>query len=406
MKIALVVMVLAVAVAGIAALTLEYYTNNSFLALNGQRNITVGLNGLYEEPGAKAELAGFDVSDRVKIDGEVDVTKPGEYKLTYSCGNFEMTRTVTVLDRMSPVLELEGDLKINMTLGDKFEEPGYHAEDEDGNDLTAQVEITDNDFNRAGMHNVTYSVTDSKGKTTQLIRKVKIKPNKNLDTPGLPICMFHYVYDEKNPPDDLYDRWGNYIGQRALTEEINWLKSENYYFPTWEEVRAYVEGELILPEKSVVLTFDDCTQSFLDYGIPVMEKTQVPATSFVITSKDGERKVRDYQSDYIYFESHSHDMHHGGGNIGHGGIFTAISHEDGMADLNKSIDILGSHDAFAYPYGDVNKSSEDMVKEAGFLCAVTTQPGKAKPGDDPYRLPRQRMSLDQTLKEFQNKVKP
>ena len=47
-----------------------------------------------------------------------------------------------------------------------------------------------------------------------------------------------------------------------------------------------------------------------------------------------------------------------------------------------------------------------MVKEAGFLCAVTTQPGKAKPGDNPLLLPRVRMSLGQSLETFQKKVSP
>ena len=61
-----------------------------------------------------------------------------------------------------------------------------------------------------------------------------------------------------------------------------------------------------------------------------------------------------------------------------------------MADLKKSIEICGSGDAFAYPYGDYNDSSVAMVKEAGFLCAVTTQPGKAKPGHNPLLLPRVR----------------
>ena len=47
-----------------------------------------------------------------------------------------------------------------------------------------------------------------------------------------------------------------------------------------------------------------------------------------------------------------------------------------------------------------------MVKEAGFLCAVTTEPGKAKPGDDPLLLPRVRMVNGQSLDSFINKVAP
>ncbi|MEI3503763.1 MAG: hypothetical protein V8Q42_09020 [Anaerovoracaceae bacterium] len=43
-------------------------------------------------------------------------------------------------------------------------------------------------------------------------------------------------------------------------------------------------------------------------------------------------------------------------------------------------DICGSGEAFAYPYRDCNDSSVSMVKDSGSLCAMTTQPGEASPG--------------------------
>ena len=216
-------------------------------------------------------------------------------------------------------------------------------------------------------------------------------------TNGLAICMFHYVYDEADPPDDLNN---NYIEVHALEEEIEYLVENDYYFPTWEEVRQYVEGDLLLPEKSVVLTFDDGAKSFLDLGIPVFEKYKVPATSFLITSNDGENKVKEYQNDYVTFQSHSDNMHRAGGNIGHGGIFTAMSHDDAVADLEKSIEICGHGDAFAYPYGDYTDDCRTAVQYAGFTCAVTTENRRAEPGDDPLLLPRVRMSLGQSLESF------
>ena len=216
-------------------------------------------------------------------------------------------------------------------------------------------------------------------------------------TNGLAICMYHYVYDEADPPDDLNN---NYIEVHALEEEIKYLVENDYYFPTWEEVRQYVEGDLFLPEKSVVLTFDDGAKSFLDLGIPVFEKYQVPATSFLITSKEGENKVREYQSDHVTFQSHSDNMHRAGGNIGHGGIFTAMSHDDAVTDLKKSIEICGHGDAFAYPYGDYTDDCRTAVQDAGFTCAVTTENRRAEPGDDPLLLPRVRMSLGQSLESF------
>lgn len=224
---------------------------------------------------------------------------------------------------------------------------------------------------------------------------------ENHKTNGLAICMYHYVYDEADPPDDLNN---NYIEVHALEEELKYLVENDYFFPTWEEVRQYVNGELLLPEKSVVLTFDDGAKSFLKLGIPLFDKYEVPATSFLITSKDGEKKVQDYQSEYVTFQSHSDNMHRAGGNIGHGGIFTAMSHDDAVADLKKSIEICGHGDAFAYPYGDYTDDCRKAVEDAGFLCAVTTENRRAEVGDDPLLLPRVRMVEGQSLEGFINLI--
>ncbi len=216
-------------------------------------------------------------------------------------------------------------------------------------------------------------------------------------TNGLAICMYHNVYDESDPPDDLNT---NYIEVHALEEELKYLKDNDYYYPTWEEVRAYIDGDLLLPEKSVVLTFDDGNKRFLTLGAPLLEKYEIPATSFMICNGDGQEKVDTYASDYLTFQSHSYNMHRDGGDIGQGGIFTALSVEEGVEDLEKSIEICGNSDAFAYPYGDYTDSCREAVEKAGFLCAVTTENRRAEPGDDPLLLPRVRMLEGQSLEGF------
>ncbi len=99
-------------------------------------------------------------------------------------------------------------------------------------------------------------------------------------------------------------------------------------------------------------------------------------------------------------------MHRGGGHRGHGGIFTALPREEAVADLKKSIDIVGNSDAFAYPYGDYTEECEAAVREAGFKCAVTTTNGKVCPGDNPFKLSRQRMVHGQSLEHFKYMVSP
>lgn len=221
-------------------------------------------------------------------------------------------------------------------------------------------------------------------------------------TNGLAICMYHYVYDKDNPPKEKLN--SNFIEVHDLEEELKYLTENNYYFPTWEEVEKFVTGDYLLPEKSVVLTFDDGAYSFLNLGVPLFEKYKVPVTSFLIGNIEGEKKVKKYASEYMTFQSHSYNMHRGGGNIGHGGIFPVMNHDDAVADLQKSIEIGGNGDAFAYPYGDYNDSCVTAVKDAGFKCAVTTEYGRAKPGDDPLLLPRIRMSMGQSLESFKKLV--
>ncbi|MDO4870427.1 MAG: DUF5011 domain-containing protein [Bacillota bacterium] len=401
----IILIALAVVVIGIAGYTFHYYSSDSYLVLKGNSSDTVGLNGVYSDPGATAVLHGRDVSDQVKVSGKIDTETPGKYKLSYKAGNFTMQRTVTVLDEMDPVIQLKGEDDVTIKLGDEYKDPGFSATDSQGNDLTAQVEVDEADLNKAGNQKIRYTVSDAEGKTTQVSRTVKVEPNTEYETSGLPICMYHYVYDENDIPSDVN---ANYISKEDLSEELDWLIQEGYYFPTWQEVRDYVDGKLLLPEKSIVITFDDGAYSFLDNGIPVLEKYKVPATSFVITSHDGKKKLatEKYQSEYVQYESHSHDMHRGGGNIGHGGIMTVISHDDGVADLKKSIEIVGSGEAFAYPFGDTNDNTRSIVEDAGFLCAMTTTQGRAKPGDDPLMLPRQRMSRNQSMDAFKAMVSP
>ena len=220
-----------------------------------------------------------------------------------------------------------------------------------------------------------YKATDPKGKEISAQRTVTVTPNKEYGAKGLPICMYHYVYDANSVPENLNS---NYIEVGTLEEELKYLHENDYYFPTWKEVREYLDGERILPDKSIVLSFDD-GPLYIELAIPLFEK-------------------------YLTLESHTDNMHRGGGTYGHGGIFPALSKEEALADLKKSIEYCGNGDALAYPFGDYTAECEQTVEEAGFLCAVTTEPGKCYPGDDPYALTRVRMLGSQSLDQFISEI--
>lgn len=308
----------------------------------------------------------------------------------------------------APSIELKGDKEMTLYLGDEFKDPGYTAMDCHGNNITDKVQVDKSDISGGGTHEITYSVTDN-DQTATATRTVEVKyktPSK--DDPhyghGIPVCMYHYVYDPQDPPKEISSNW---ISTTDLESHLKYLTDNDYYFPTWKEMRDYVDGKIELPVKSVVLSFDDCSKTFQENGIPLLEKYNVKATSFVICSSNGEEVMKKYGSTckHVTFQSHSYDLHKGGGNIGHGGIFTALSYEDGLADLKKSTEILKTNEAFAYPFGDYNDTCKKAVKDAGFLCAFTTEYGQCHPGDDPTILPRVRISEGMGANAFAASIK-
>lgn len=313
-----------------------------------------------------------------------------------------------------PVIELKGDDNLTLYLGDKYKDPGYTASAFNGKDLTGRVKVrssairSDSTIMKTGNYKVHYTVTDN-GQTAAKVRNITVTYHKpDPEDPdhghGIAVCMYHNVYDPDNPPLNVDS---NYISTDDLDAQLRYLVDNNYYFPTWKELRRYIDGEIDLPVKSVVLTFDDCDKLFQQYGIPLLEKEDVRATSFVICTKNGKSVLKKYKNlKHVSFQSHSYDMHKPGGTIGHGGIFTALTEEEGVKDLKKSIDMLGTSDAFAYPFGDYTDTCEEAVKEAGFLCAFTTEYGQVHPGDDPYLLPRVRINGGCTVDEFAQAIQP
>lgn len=218
----------------------------------------------------------------------------------------------------------------------------------------------------------------------------------------LAVLMYHYFYDKTKGGTAKNSNW---LEVSKFEEQLKYLKENDYYYPTWQEVADFVDGKIDLPSKSVVLTSDDGQKNLYELAIPLLDKYDIPATAFIITSKFNSNNLEKYKNSTIDFESHTDNMHRAGGTVGRGGIFTALPLEESVADLKKSIDKLGGNsDAIAYPYGDYTDRTKQAVKQAGFKVAFTTEYGKVEPGMDKYQLPRVRIFTDITLSGFKASI--
>lgn len=361
--------------------------NAASFELNGDTEMTVMKNSYYLEEGTTAE------GDSIEIEGSVDTARPGTYILTYIHNGESLTRTVRVIDDRQMVMNLNGTADTYVKQGQPYIESGCHIIDMDEGNLTSSVEVIGQvDTAAVGDYDIVYKVKNAGGVYCVKKRTVHVVAGDAMEwnTAGIPVCMYHYVATaETFPSDDPYV--ANYILDTDLESHLAYLKENNFYYPSYEELYAYVNGEIDLPAKSVILTFDDGEIGFLTYGIPLLEKYGIPATSFIVAIDAGD-KISAYASEYISFQSHSYDMHRAGGNQGHGGLISAMTKDQIVQDLVASQEIVQNSEALAYPFGDNTEDAHAAVREAGMLCAFTTEYGRATKGADPTCLPRVRIN--------------
>ena len=224
----------------------------------------------------------------------------------------------------------------------------------------------------------------------------RLESGKYLYDSGLPVLMYHFFYD-KNVREG---QDGNWIEISNFEEQMKYLSENDFYFPTWEEVEAYIDGKTELPEKSVVITVDDGDPSFFELAVPIIQKYNVQATSFVITYWYGD--VAENKENNISYQSHSYDMHKAGANGK--GVMLSWSYEKMVEDLKTSQEILGGANIFCYPFGQYNELDIKALKDTGFKLAFTTQGGRVKKGASKYELPRVRIDRSTGIEAFKKKV--
>ena len=147
----------------------------------GDNPVSIGQGTVYTDAGATADDAeDGTLTASIETTNPVDPATPGEYAVTYSVtdsGGKTATagRLVNVVANVAPVITVVGDNPVSIDEGDVYTDAGATAEDSEDGTLTASIE-TSNPVNTAtpGEYTVTYSVTDSGGKTATVTRVVNV----------------------------------------------------------------------------------------------------------------------------------------------------------------------------------------------------------------------------------------
>ncbi len=148
-------------------------TTAPIITLEGDAVVTVELGGTWTDPNVTtSDLQTVTVT----TDITPDLNTVGEYIITYTAedlsGNTStVSRTVTVEDTTSPVITLEGDATVNLTVGGPWTDPGASATDLQSVEVTNDSATTF-DINTPGTYTITYTATDASGNTATTTRTV------------------------------------------------------------------------------------------------------------------------------------------------------------------------------------------------------------------------------------------
>lgn len=203
-------------------------------------------------------------------------------------------------------------------------------------------------------------------------------------SPGVPVLNYHQVEQKNGNPLTL---WPD-----QFEAQMAYLADEGYTTITIDEMMDALENGAPLPEKPVIITFDDGYADNYEYAYPILKKYGFKATIFLIY--DFTNAYPNYltweqidemkQSGLIRFESHT---------MTHANLAELDSADELRHEIADSHDLLSEKIGYdmhyiAYPGGRVNPEIEEITRAAGYRGGFTVHYGLSTPTEGRYQMDR------------------
>lgn len=209
---------------------------------------------------------------------------------------------------------------------------------------------------------------------------------------GIPALMYHSI---STIP-------GNPLGVpvKQFREEMEWLRRQNYHSVSLEEFYRALVSKSQIPDKPVLITFDDGYEDNYTEAWPILKQNGFRAAFFIITDSVGPGMMTWPQLNELVRQGNSigsHTVHHLD--------LATLSYKQQESELLTSKEALESHlgiriEALCFPSGRYNDTTLKLMPKAGYLLGFTTKPGRVHWKDDVLTLKRLRISGGMSLDSF------
>lgn len=245
----------------------------------------------------------------------------------------------------------------------------------------------------------------------EIVNEVE-KVDAMLNEVEIPIVMYHHIEPDESLLNDFI------VTQNKLEEDLKKIRSLGYNTISYEELHDFVNNGTHLPEKPIIITFDDGYESNYKYLYPLLKKYNMKATIAIIGNMVG-KDMYDNKSTYKHFsydeakemynsglveiQTHTYNLHNINERIGvrmkegeEEETYKKLFYEDIETAKRELEENVGNKSfVFTYPYGAYDELTEAILKELGFEITVTTDSGTniIKRGDQESLLKLKRYNI-------------
>lgn len=226
----------------------------------------------------------------------------------------------------------------------------------------------------------------------------------------VPVLAYHHVNKHKG---DMVT-----VVPEVFEKQMQYFNSAGYRTLRAGELLSFINGEISLDEKAVMITFDDGWLDNYVYAFPVLRKYNINATVFITTDwiSGGPDNISDVPLHIPKHREAKRLIEQGEGHnvvlnwelireMSESGLVEFCSHTKShrkchnLSEDELKEELVGSKEileeklgrpciALCWPFGRNNDLSVKVARENGYSLLFTTRHGVVKEGSDPFSINR------------------
>lgn len=222
--------------------------------------------------------------------------------------------------------------------------------------------------------------------------------------PRIPVLMYHEIADVTTTPSRLA------VAPEVFADQLAYLSDAGYTALTAGELAGILDGGAgQLPERPVVLTFDDGYGDFYDHALPLLKQHELTGTIFATTGWIGlDGKAKRMLNWREIDELIEYGIEIGAHTIKHPQL-DQLPRQQLREELSASKKLLEDKlgravPGLAYPFGYSNARVREMTRELGYTYAYAVGNTLTTTAADHFALPRLSVRRATTMGEFRRMV--